>query len=91
VALAERASELTGQGHAQTLDTLAVAYASAGRFADAISTAHRGVKRAQLAGNESLAKEIEERLALYALGEAYVEPHESGSESSGDTEPTESE
>ena len=91
VALAERASELTGQGHAQTLDTLAVAYASAGRFADAISTAHRGVKRAQLAGNESLAKEIEERLALYALGEAYVEPRESGSESSGDTEPTESE
>ncbi|MAB80748.1 MAG: hypothetical protein CMJ89_15475 [Planctomycetes bacterium] len=84
VALAERAVELTGQKNAQALDTLAIAYAADGRFADAISAAHRAGQRARLDGNESLAEAIEGRLALYALGEVFVETRETDAESAGD-------
>ena len=72
VALAERARDLTGSRHARVLDTLAAAYAAAGRYSEALTTAHQAQQRARLDGDEPLAKAIEERLALYALGEPFV-------------------
>lgn len=47
------------------LDTLAVAYASAGRFSDALQTAEHALKLARAGDDEKLAANIEDRLALY--------------------------
>ena len=49
----------------------AVAYAAAGRFADAIATGQRAIELAYTAGQPQLAKEIETRLELYRNGRAY--------------------
>ncbi len=72
VVLAERARDLTGSRNARVLDTLAVVYAAAGRYSDALTAAHQAEQRAQLDGDELLAKAIEERLALYALEKPFV-------------------
>ena len=74
VPLAERASELTGGENPHALDTLAAAYAAAGRFPAAVTTAHRAAQRARALGNEALAGAIEQRLALYALEKPFVAP-----------------
>ena len=87
VALAERAADLTQGKVARVLDTLAAAYASAGRFPDAVSAAHRAQKRASLDGDAELAAEVEGRLALYALEQAYFVPRASTQEQQA--EPTE--
>jgi len=68
VRLAQRARELGGQENAQCLDTLAVAYAAAGRFADAVLTAQRAMQLAQSTGQAPLAKLIQSRLELYRAG-----------------------
>ena len=74
VSLAERARDLTGGRSGRVLDTLAAAYAAAGRFSEAVTAAHQSQQRARLDGDDALATEIEERLALYAVGEAWVAP-----------------
>ncbi len=71
VALAERACQLTGSRLAANLDVLAVAYAAAGRFADAVTTAQKAVELARTANQPKLAQEIEARLELYRSGRAY--------------------
>ena len=71
VDLAQRACELTGNRLPAYLDTLAAAYAAAGRFDDAIATAQKAVELARSAGRTSLVKEIEPRLSLYRGGHAY--------------------
>ncbi len=71
VMLAERACELTHNRKPDFLDTLAVAYAAAGRFDDAVATAQRAVFLARSNGNAELAGEIETRLQLYRSGRAY--------------------
>jgi hypothetical protein len=53
------------------LDTLAVAYAAAGRFDAAIATAQNAIDLARAAGQADLVKEIEARLELYRSGCAY--------------------
>jgi tetratricopeptide (TPR) repeat protein len=68
VALAERAAELTGGRQPQILDTLAAAYAEAGRFAEALETARRALALAEASGNAALAGTLQTRLALYASG-----------------------
>jgi spermidine synthase len=73
VELAERARELGGQDDAKCLDTLAAAYAAAGRFPDAAITAGRAVRLAELTGQEPLAKAIQARLELYRAGRPYRE------------------
>jgi len=55
------------------LDTLAAAYAEAGSFKSAVETARKGVKLARAASDEELARELEQRLALYESGRAFVE------------------
>jgi tetratricopeptide (TPR) repeat protein len=71
VALAER-SVGDGSGvDADHLDTLAAAYAEAGRFDDAVATAERARGLAKDAGEDDLARDIGARLALYQRRRAF--------------------
>jgi tetratricopeptide (TPR) repeat protein len=74
VTLAERACELTNNRVAGYLDTLAAAYAAAGRFNNAIATAQNAIGLARSAGQTQIASEIETRLELYRAGHPYREP-----------------
>jgi len=71
VALAGRACELTGYRVPGDIDTLATAYAAAGRFNDAIATAQKALDLARSTGQSQLAGEIQARLQLYRGGHAY--------------------
>jgi len=68
---AERLCDLIGQQHPEGLDTLASAYAEAGRFPEAVDTARRAINSAKKMKMEDLANGIRERLALYQAGQAY--------------------
>jgi tetratricopeptide (TPR) repeat protein len=70
---ARRACEMTGYNSADNLDTLAVAYAAAGKFNDAIMTAEKALTIAKAAGQEDTAREIQNRLELYKAGRPYRE------------------
>ena len=74
VEFAERANTLTDHRDIKCLDTLAAAYASAGRFDDAVSTAKQAWQLAQVAGQASQAEEIHSRLQLYRERKPYREP-----------------
>ena len=65
VQLAEQAVSELGDGDAGALDTLAAAYAAAGRREDAARTAERALARAEAGGNVALAAQIRERLLKY--------------------------
>jgi hypothetical protein len=52
-------------------DTLAAAYAEAGRFAEAVRTAQQAIRSAAAAGNRRLAEQIGARLELYRRGKPY--------------------
>ena len=67
VRLAESAATGTNQQNAKVLDVLALAYASAGRYADAVATADRGMTLARSQGNERLAGQIAKRRELYQV------------------------
>jgi tetratricopeptide (TPR) repeat protein len=71
VKLAERACELTGKKVPAPLDTLAAAYAAAGRFEEAIRTAQEAINVALAAGEKELADEIQGRLELYKSGQPF--------------------
>ncbi|MGD1020934.1 MAG: tetratricopeptide repeat protein [Verrucomicrobiia bacterium] len=73
VALAQRACELSGNRAPGDLDTLAVAYAAAGQFSEAVATARKAIDLARAAGQPGLVKEIAARLELYRSGRAYSE------------------
>lgn len=72
VRLGERARQLAGDGF-ETLDTLAAAYASAGRFADAARTAREAVRAARESGDMAAERRIAHRLKLYESGRAYAD------------------
>jgi tetratricopeptide (TPR) repeat protein len=65
VALAERACQLTFNRDPSYLDTLAIAYAAANRFDDALKTAQNALQLARSAGLADLTREIEARLQHY--------------------------
>jgi Flp pilus assembly protein TadD len=65
VELASRAAELTGGADPAVLDALAAAYASAGRFEEAVRTAEAAEALCQAACPPDLAAEIRTRLDLY--------------------------
>jgi Flp pilus assembly protein TadD len=73
IRLAERANELTDDPAANMLDTLAVAYAAAGRFEQAMVVGQAALERAAAGGDPRLEQEIAGRLELYRRGEAYAE------------------
>ena len=70
VDLAQQACELTGNRQAGHLDTLAAAYAAAGRFREAVATAQKAIELARAAGQPKLVAEVEARLELYRSGHA---------------------
>ncbi len=77
VALARRAASLSGVGpdHPVVLDTLAAAYASDGRFDEAIETARRAAARAGgTPGFGMRAAQIEQRVRLYLARQPYRMP-----------------
>jgi tetratricopeptide (TPR) repeat protein len=70
VRLASRAAELSGGRDPAILDTLAAAYASAGRFEEAIHTAQAA--ESLCAAAPELAAEIRARLELYRAGRPVI-------------------
>ena len=54
------------------LDTLAAAYASAGRFKDAVDAAGRAQDLATARGMDALSHHIADRLNLYRANRAFV-------------------
>ncbi|MEA2709497.1 MAG: protein O-mannosyl-transferase, partial [Phycisphaerales bacterium] len=71
VIVAERANQLTGYENPVALDTLAAAYAEAGRFDNAIATAARAEQIARSAGQNDLADRFAKRLELYRSGKPF--------------------
>ncbi len=72
VTLAEQAVAALGDRDAGALDTLAVAYAAAGRREDAARTSARALALAEANGDGELAAQIRERLATDARADASV-------------------
>jgi tetratricopeptide (TPR) repeat protein len=71
IEFARRACELTGYKESLSLDTLAAAYAAAGRFTDAKTTAEKALNIAKETNQQELAQRIESRLKLYEAGLPY--------------------
>jgi len=71
VDLARRACEISENRDPGALDTLAIAYAAAGRYNAAVATAQEAIDRARAAGQAELVKDIEARRELYRSGRAY--------------------
>lgn len=70
VRLAEAAVRSTG-GSLSTLDTLAAAYAEAGRFDDAVATIEAAVSAAQQQGADAMAEKLQSRLPTYKAASPY--------------------
>jgi tetratricopeptide (TPR) repeat protein len=73
IRLAEQAARLTQGQNASVLDTLAAAYASAGRFEQAEETARRALEKADASRHAEFAEAIRMRLELYQRSEPYVQ------------------
>jgi protein O-mannosyl-transferase len=71
VALAQRAGELSGGREPAILDTLAAAYAEAGRFAEAVQTAQKAIELATQQKKQALADSLRVRIKLYQAGSVY--------------------
>ena len=68
VALAERAVRLSGGQQPAILDTLAAAYAEAGRFPEAVQTARQALELATSGKQQALVQVLKTRIALYEAG-----------------------
>ncbi len=73
IGLALRAVELTGDRDAETLDALAAAYAAAGQFDQAVTTAQRALELPPAGKPEWLDSGIRMRMELYRQAKPYRE------------------
>ena len=73
VALAERAVALSAERDPAVMDTLAAAYAEAGRFPEATRTARRALNLANQQRDAQLAQALTTRIALYEAGTPFRE------------------
>jgi protein O-mannosyl-transferase len=73
VALAQRAVQLLDGVDPTSLDTLAAAYAEAGRFPEAVQTAQRALALATQPNQQSLAESIKAKMQLYKAGTPFRE------------------
>ncbi len=73
VQLALRACKLTEHNRPDILDTLAVAYAAAGRYGEAIETAQKALGLAEATNQQQLADEIQRHLELFRCSQPYRE------------------
>jgi len=71
IRVAQRACQLTTNQSAVCADTLATAYAAAGRTNEAITAAETAIDLARSAGQTQLVGQIELRLELYRAGQPY--------------------
>jgi protein O-mannosyl-transferase len=71
VELATQADRVVGGTNTLVLRTLAAAYAENGEFANAIKTARYGMQLARLHGEDALAADLDQQIALYELGMPY--------------------
>jgi tetratricopeptide (TPR) repeat protein len=71
VRLAERACQLTQHNDSESITTLALAYAEAGRFDDAVVTARKARAVALAQGQTEVAARNEQLLELYKSGRAF--------------------
>jgi tetratricopeptide (TPR) repeat protein len=71
VRLAERACQISGRKQSGPLDTLAAAYANAGRFEEAVKTGEEAFSIAKAAGENDFADSIRARIALYKTGSPF--------------------
>ncbi len=78
IALAERACDLSGTKDPNLLDTLAAAYAEAGRFKKAIGMLQEAISLDASGGNSERAEEMGRRLNGYRAGKPYREAAEEG-------------
>ena len=74
VRFAERACQLTRFEQAQMVGTLAAAYAEAGRFEEAVTTARKAIELANASGDRGFAAINQKLLQLYQSKRAYHEP-----------------
>ena len=75
VRFAERASRLAREPDAATLDALAAAYASAGRFDQAVRAAEKALAAARDPGDAARIQGVAERLELYRNDTPYRAPY----------------
>ncbi len=73
VRLAEQAARAAGEGDPSVLDTLAAAYAAAGRFGAAVKVSEQAAALAREGKDPELAAEIEQRTAGYRRGSPFRE------------------
>ena len=73
VELAERAVKLSGGHEPAILGTLAAAYAEAGRFPEAVQTAHKALDLARQQNKQALAESIQAKIRLYEAGKPFHE------------------
>jgi tetratricopeptide (TPR) repeat protein len=73
IELAERACRLTDYANPHMLDVLAAAYAAAGRFSDAVTTAEKALALSRTAGEKQMTQKIQKRLSLYKQNLHYIE------------------
>jgi len=71
LSLAQQVCQRTGNRVAACLDTLAAAYAAAGQFESAVTTAQSAIALARSAGQTQLVVEVESRLKLYQNGRPF--------------------
>jgi tetratricopeptide (TPR) repeat protein len=71
VLLAEQASRSSGGKRPLALRILAAAYAEAGRFSEARTTAHEALQAADDQGNSALSDFLRKEVALYESGQPY--------------------
>ena len=71
VRLAEHACAVTGRRNPELLDTLAVAYAEAGRFPEAINATQEAIALARTAGDEAAVNQAENLLGFFQLGRPF--------------------
>jgi Flp pilus assembly protein TadD len=83
VCLAEHACTLTQYQETVYIGTLAAAYAEAGRFQDAVTTAERAAECARKNREEELEQTNLRLLDLYRAGKAYHEEKPEGKQSAG--------
>jgi tetratricopeptide (TPR) repeat protein len=71
VGLADRACKISGYKQSGPVDTLAAAYANAGRFEEAVKTGEQAFSIAKADGENDFANSIRARIALYKSGLPY--------------------
>jgi protein O-mannosyl-transferase len=74
IEVAQRAKRLAGGQRADLLDTLAAAYAEAGRFSEALKAARQALDLARQQNQQELVDGLRARIALYEVGQPFHQP-----------------